>query len=88
MLFRSLPGHVLYVVAAALHFMRVGRFGAFLRAKGAALAGVPEVLRARARVQATRTAPSAALWAVMDARWLATKRREKRFDRSVAEGPR
>ena len=88
LLWRTLPGHVLYLLAAAVHFARVGRFGAFLRAKGAALAGVPRVWRARAQVQATRTVPSADLWARMDARWLATKRREKRYDASVAERSR
>ena len=53
-LLRSLPGHLLYTAAAAGYFARIGLLGAFLRAKLAALAGLPRVLRQRAVVQRTR----------------------------------
>jgi len=63
-------------------------FGAFLRAKWAALAGLPRMLRKRAAVQRTRRVGGDAIWPHLEARWLATKRREKQFDLSlVGDGP-
>lgn len=89
LLLRTLPGHLIYTAAAAVHFARQGRLGAFLRAKCAALAGLPRLLRKRAEVQRTRRVGGAAIWPHLDARWLATKRREKRFDVNLAgDGPR
>ena len=83
LLWRTLPGHLLYTGAAAVHFARAGRFLAFARGKLAALAGVPRMLRKRAAVQATRRVDAAALVSQMDRQWLATKRREKRFDAGI-----
>jgi GT2 family glycosyltransferase len=84
LLLRTLPGHLVYTAAAALHFTRHGRLGAFLRAKWAALAGLPVLLRKRAAVQRTRRVSGNAIWPHLEARWLATKRREKQFDLSLA----
>src|SRR6185436_15256691 len=53
-LLTTLPGHVVYVAAAAVHFTRAGALGAFVRAKVAALAGLPKALRKRRQVQRTR----------------------------------
>jgi GT2 family glycosyltransferase len=83
-LLRSMPGHLLYTAAAAGYFARFGLLGAFLRAKLAALAGVPRVLRQRAVVQRTRRVGAGAIWPLLERRWLATKWREKRFDVGLA----
>ena len=88
LLLKTLPGHALYTLAAAAHFARQGRLGTFLRAKGAALAGLPRMLRKRADVQRTRKVDAAAIERHMETRWLATKLREKRFDSQMAARPR
>ena len=80
LLLRTLPGHVVYTVAAAAHFTRHGLAGAFLKAKLAALAGLPRVLRQRAAVQRGRKVGADAIVPLLESRWLATKLREKRFD--------
>jgi GT2 family glycosyltransferase len=84
LLLRTLPGHLIYTAAAAVHFARHRRLGAFLRAKWAALAGLPRLLRKRAEIQRTRRVGGDAIWPHLEARWLATKRREKQFDLSLA----
>jgi len=83
-LLRTLPGHVVYTVAAALHFTRAGLLGTFLRAKLAAVAGVPRVLRQRASIQRQRRVDARAIWRLLESKWLSTKLHEKRFDLSVA----
>ena len=83
-LLRSMPGHALYTMAAAGYFARIGLFGPFLRAKMAAVAGVPRVLRQRAVVQRTRRVGAGAIWPLLERRWLATKWSEKRFDVGLA----
>ena len=88
LLLRTLPGHLLYDAAAAVHFARSGHAGVFLRAKLAALAGLPRVLRQRRAIQRGRRIAAHALWPHLEARWLATKRREKRFDAALAKGAR
>jgi GT2 family glycosyltransferase len=88
LLIRTLPGHLLYNVAAAVHFARYGVLGAFLSAKLAALAGLPRALRKRAAVQRTRSVPARAIWNQLEPRWLTLKLREKRFDMSIAEQAR
>jgi len=87
-LLRTLPGHVLYNAAAAVHFARAGLFGTFVRAKLAALAGLPRMWRKRGHVQRTRRVGAAAIWPLLEARWLAAKLREKRFDLGLAGGRR
>jgi GT2 family glycosyltransferase len=92
-LLRTLPGHVLYNAAAAIHFARQGLLGTFLSAKAAALLGLPRALRKRVRVQRARTVSARAIWDQLEPRWLALKIREKRFDagltkRDTAQQPR
>jgi GT2 family glycosyltransferase len=84
LLVRTLPGHLLYNAAAALHFTRSGLGGVFLQAKIAALAGLPRALRKRAAIQRARSVDARAVWQQLEPRWLATKRREKRFDAALA----
>ena len=79
-LVRTIPGHLIYNMAAAVHFARVGRFGTFLRAKAAALAGVPGVLRKRAVVQQTARVGAREIWPLLERRWWSIKRREKAFE--------
>jgi GT2 family glycosyltransferase len=79
-LLRTLAGHLIYDMAAAVHFVRVGRFGTFLRAKTAAVAGLPGVLRKRARVQRSARVGAAQIWPLLERRWLSVKRREKAFE--------
>jgi GT2 family glycosyltransferase len=88
LLLRTLPGHAIYNLAAAAHFARLGLLGTFCRAKAAAVAGLPRVLRKRAAVQRGRIVGTAAIERHLDARWLSTKIREKRFDVGLAEGTR
>jgi GT2 family glycosyltransferase len=87
-LLRSLPGHVIYNAAAALHFARLGLFGTFVRAKIAALSGARQITRKRASVQRTRRVPARAIWERLEPRWLELKRREKQFDMRSAAGAR
>lgn len=87
-LLRTLPGHVVYDLAAAVYFARAGRFGVFVRAKAAALAGLPRVLRKRAQVQGRARVPAKDIWPLLERRWLALKRREKAFELGVARGTR
>lgn len=84
LMLRTLPGHLVYTAAAAVHFTRVGMLGPFLRAKWSALAGLPGLLRKRAQVQRTRRVGGDAIWPHLEARFLATKRREKQFDLDLA----
>jgi hypothetical protein len=83
LLWRTLPAHVIYNAAAALHFARVGCFGAYARGKLAALAGLPRLLYKRAAIQSRRQVAASMLVAQMEKRWLAAKRREKRFDAAL-----
>jgi GT2 family glycosyltransferase len=85
LLMRTLPGHLLYDAAAAVHFARIGRLGAFLRAKGAALVKLPAMLRKRSAVQRSTLVDAAAIESRLDRGWLAAKMREKRFDVGLAE---
>ena len=87
-LLRTLPGHVLYNMAAALYFARAGRLGTFLKAKGAAVAGLAAVLRKRAAIQRAARVGGGAIWPLLERRWLALKRREKAFELELARGSR
>ena len=84
LLLRTLPGHLVYNAAAAVHFARIGAAGAFLRAKVAALAGLPKMLRKRAAVQRSRRVSGASVSRHFERRWLSAKRREKQFDTALA----
>jgi GT2 family glycosyltransferase len=80
LLWRTLPEHLLYVLAAAVHFARTGRLLPFLRGKLAALAALPAVLGERARVQRARRVDAGAIARMLERDWIGVKRREKRFD--------
>jgi hypothetical protein len=84
LLLRTLPGHLVYTAAAAVHFTRSGLLGPFLRAKWSALRGLPRLLRKRGHVQRTRRVGAEAIRPLLESRWLATKRREKQFDLGLA----
>jgi GT2 family glycosyltransferase len=84
LLLRTMPGHLVYTAAAAVHFTRSGLLGPFLRAKWSALAGLPRLLRKRGHVQRTRRVGADAIWPLLEPRWLAMKRREKQFDLGLA----
>lgn len=80
LLWRTLPGHIVYDVAAGVHFARIGRLRPYLRAKAAALAGLTGMLRKRAAIQRTRRVAASDIAPLLDTKWLSTKLREKRFD--------
>jgi hypothetical protein len=62
--------------------------GTVLRAKGAALARLPAVMRQRAAIQRASTVGPDAIERHLDRGWLAAKVREKRFDVGLAEQAR
>jgi GT2 family glycosyltransferase len=80
LLLRTLAGHVVYDLAAGVHFARMGMLRPYLRAKAAAVAGLPRMLRKRAAVQRARRVATSDIAPLLDTKWLATKLREKRFD--------
>ena len=84
LLVRTLPGHAVYTAAACLYFARIGMLGPFVRAKLAAAAGLPGMLRKRTEIQRTRRVGTAAIRPLLESRWLSTKLREKRFDAGLA----
>jgi hypothetical protein len=86
LLVRTLPGHVVYDVAAGVHFARIGMLGPYLRAKVAAISGLPRMLRKRAEIQRSRCVDAAAIASQLDTKWLSTKMREKRFDAKLRDG--
>ena len=74
----ALP-HLLYSLAGVAHYVAVGRGGAALSGKWAALRALPQVLADRRRVQASRTVAAVDLARFMEPGWLTRKRREKAF---------
>jgi GT2 family glycosyltransferase len=86
LLVRTLGSHILYDVAAGAHFARLGLFATFVRAKVAALRGLPAMLRKRREIQRARTVAAGDIWPLLERRWLSAKIREKRFDVGTAEG--
>ncbi len=84
LLARTLPGHLVYGAIAAVYFAVHGRFGAFARAKWAALTALPRMLRKRREIQRGRVVGVAALWPMYETGWLRLKLREKRFDLGLA----
>ena len=76
----TLPGHVVYNVAAAIHFARSGHLRPFLSAKWHAFKGLPRVWGQRRQIQRQRRTSALRLWRLMDGGWIALKIREKRFD--------
>jgi GT2 family glycosyltransferase len=80
LLLRSLPSHVLYDSAAAVRFASAGLLVPFLRAKWAAFAGIPRVMKKRVGEQRCRRLSATALWRTMDPGWIRRKYFEKQFD--------
>jgi GT2 family glycosyltransferase len=80
LLLRTLPGHLVYGLAAGVHFARIGMLRPYLHAKAAAVAGLPRMLRKRAAVQRERRVAASDIAPLLDTKWLSTKLREKRFD--------
>ena len=80
LLWTTIAGHVVYDVAAGVHFARIGMLGPYLRAKAAAIAGLPRMMRKRAAIQRSRRVDASAIAPLLDTQWLSTKLREKRFD--------
>ena len=87
LLLSTAASHALYSLAGVLHYIRVGRGGAAIHAKWAALRELRAVLEDRRRVQAMRTVDPDALAAMMEPRWFAAKRREKAYVASRVNGP-
>jgi len=85
LLWKTLPGHIVYDVAAGVHFARIGMLGPYLRAKAAAAVRLPSILRKRAAVQRGRRVDAAAIAALLETKWLSTKIREKQFDANMRE---
>jgi N-acetylglucosaminyl-diphospho-decaprenol L-rhamnosyltransferase len=85
LLWKTLPGHIVYDLAAGVHFARTGMLGPYLRAKAAAAVRLPRMLRKRRAVQRARRVDAAAIAPLLDTKWLSTKIREKQFDANVRE---
>ena len=77
---RSLPGHLLYTLAAGAAYARRGQFGPWLRAKASVLGAGRRLWRKRVDVQRRSRVPAASLWSAMDRRWWTIKTAEKAFD--------
>jgi GT2 family glycosyltransferase len=80
----TLPLHVVYLAAACVYFTWAGRLGAFVRAKWAALRGLPRMLAKRRQIQRRRRVGARQIWDVLEPRWVGLKMREKRFELGVA----
>jgi GT2 family glycosyltransferase len=61
LMLRSAPQRLAYELGAAIHFVRLGRGRAFLRAKRNALRHFPSLLKKRAQVQSKRAVTNAGL---------------------------
>ena len=88
LLVRTLAGHLVYDAAAAAYCARHGLLMSFLKAKAAAVAAIPRVLRQRRAIQRSRRVDGRAIERHMARGWLAAKWREKRFDVNLAAGAR
>lgn len=85
LLWKTLAGHIVYDVAAGVHFARTGMLGPYLRAKAAAALRLPRILRKRVAIQRERRVDAANIASLLDTKWLSTKVREKRFDANMRE---
>ena len=85
LLWKTLPGHIVYDIAAGVHFASTGMLGPYVRAKAAAVVGLPRMLRKRAAIQRARRIDAAAIAPLLDTKWLSTKIREKQFDANMRE---
>jgi GT2 family glycosyltransferase len=85
LLLKTLPGHIVYDLAAGVHFARIGMLSPYIKAKIAAIAGLPRMLRKRTAVQRARRVGPSAIAPLLETRWLSTKLREKRFDAQLRD---
>jgi GT2 family glycosyltransferase len=81
----TLPLHAAYVVTAGVYFAVIGHLPSFVRAKWAALRGLPAMWRKRRGIQAARRVSPGAIWRVLERGWLGVKVGEKRFDLGLAK---
>jgi hypothetical protein len=84
LLVRTLPGHLVYNAASAAYFAGMGHLGVFLKAKLAAVRGLPAIVRKRSAIQRNRTVGARAIEEHLERRWLSAKVREKHFDVRLA----
>jgi GT2 family glycosyltransferase len=80
--------HIVYDVAAGVHFARIGRLRPYLRAKAAAFAGCRACCANARQVQRTRGSARRNIAPLLDTQWLSAKLREKRFDAQLQSGIR
>jgi hypothetical protein len=85
LLARTLAGHLAYNAASAAYFTRCGLLGTFVKAKIAAIRGLPGVLKKRAAVQRSRTVSASSIEQHLERRWFSAKVREKQFDLGLAQ---
>jgi GT2 family glycosyltransferase len=78
------PGHVLYMLAAAVYFAALGRFQVFVSAKWEALRACRRVWQQRREVQRSRKSAVWRLWRLMERRSIGLKVGEKQFDHRLA----
>jgi hypothetical protein len=62
----------------------MGHLGVFLKAKLAAVRGLPAIVRKRSAIQRTRTVGAREIEEHLERRWLSAKVREKHFDVGLA----
>jgi GT2 family glycosyltransferase len=80
LLWRSFLSHAIYSCAGVAAYARHGHAWTAVRAKLAALAGIPVTLSKRRLIQRGATADPERLWQLMEGDWIGLKRREKSFD--------
>ena len=73
LLLRYSPLHVIYSLGSLLYFARLGRLGAYLRAKRDLVAGWRSLWRSRAKVQRDRLISAAELDRMLSRDWLSNK---------------
>lgn len=82
LLLATAVSHAIYSLAGVAHYVRIGHAKPALAGKWAAIRALPQVLADRRHTQATRSAGASDIARHMEPRWMAAKRREKRFDTS------
>jgi GT2 family glycosyltransferase len=83
LLLRTLPAHVAYSLAGVAHYVAIGRGGAALEGKVAAIFGFPRLLAKRRAVQRNRKVDDLSLEVHLERGWIARKRTEKSRVRSA-----
>jgi len=68
------PLHLAYAAGSAAYFARIGRGGAFLKAKGDVLSRLPEIMSRRRLVQSLRRSSDAEIESRLVRKWLGAKK--------------